>query len=71
MTRHVYGFPRKQEQNDFQFNRILDFRLYGVLQQHSVNKPILVFCATRKGTLTMLMLNAESNSRVFRRNDNG
>ncbi|KAK7694049.1 hypothetical protein QCA50_003625 [Cerrena zonata] len=52
LTRHVYGFHRKQEQNDFQFNRILDFRLYGVLQQHSVNKPVLVFCATRKGVMT-------------------
>lgn len=48
LTRHVYGYPRKQ-QNEFQFNRALDYKLFQVLQQHSVNKPILVFCATRKG----------------------
>ncbi|CAL1705677.1 unnamed protein product [Somion occarium] len=52
LTRHIYGIPRKQDQNDFQFTRILDYRLYGILQQHSINKPILVFCATRKGVMT-------------------
>ncbi|THH08313.1 hypothetical protein EW145_g2777 [Phellinidium pouzarii] len=51
ITRHVYGYPRKN-QNDFQFARTLDFKLYSVLQQHSCGKPILIFCNTRKGVLT-------------------
>ena len=51
LTRHVVGVARKKDQNDFMFTRVLDFKLYGVLSQHSVNKPVLVFCATRKGVL--------------------
>lgn len=48
LKRFVYGYPRKQS-NEFQFQKSLDYKLYGHLQQHSVNKPILVFCPTRKG----------------------
>ena len=52
LTRHVYGIARKKDQNDFVFSRNLDYKLYGILKQHSVNKPVLVFCATRKGVMT-------------------
>ncbi|KAI0076468.1 P-loop containing nucleoside triphosphate hydrolase protein [Panus rudis PR-1116 ss-1] len=52
LSRFVYGIPRRQDQNDFQFTKALDYRLYGILQQHSVNKPMLVFCATRKGVMS-------------------
>ncbi|KLO07339.1 P-loop containing nucleoside triphosphate hydrolase protein [Schizopora paradoxa] len=50
LTRHVHGFPRKQ-QNDFQFMRTLDFKLYDILLQHHTAKPMLVFCPTRKGVV--------------------
>ncbi|KAL5512118.1 hypothetical protein ACEPAG_3639 [Sanghuangporus baumii] len=51
ITRHIYGFTRKN-QNDFQFSRTLDYKVYSVLEQHTCGKPILIFCSTRKGTLT-------------------
>ncbi|KZT69812.1 P-loop containing nucleoside triphosphate hydrolase protein, partial [Daedalea quercina L-15889] len=51
LTKIVYGIPHKREQNDFAFQKTLDYKLYAILQQHSVNKPLLVFCSTRKGVL--------------------
>ncbi|KAL5476424.1 HFM1_2 [Sanghuangporus weigelae] len=51
ITRHIYGVTRKN-QNDFQFSRALDYKVYSVLEQHACGKPILIFCSTRKGTLT-------------------
>ncbi|KDR81750.1 hypothetical protein GALMADRAFT_59618 [Galerina marginata CBS 339.88] len=49
LTRHVVGVYRRNGYNDFQFAKVLDFKLFSVLQQFSVGKPILVFCSTRKG----------------------
>ncbi|KII88121.1 hypothetical protein PLICRDRAFT_698570 [Plicaturopsis crispa FD-325 SS-3] len=49
LTRAVYGVHRHRDQNDFAFIKSLDRRLFPVLQQHSVNKPMLIFCATRSG----------------------
>jgi ATP-dependent DNA helicase HFM1/MER3 len=45
----VYGFPRGKNQNDFLFAQALNYRLFALLQQHSSNKPILIFVSTRKG----------------------
>lgn len=50
LTRHVVGVHRRNGTNDFVFANVLDAVLYSNLQQFSVGKPILVFCATRKGT---------------------
>ncbi|KAH9180405.1 P-loop containing nucleoside triphosphate hydrolase protein [Lactarius sanguifluus] len=52
LSRFVYGFPRGKNQNDFLFARSLNYRLFPLLQQHSANKPILIFVSTRKGVLT-------------------
>jgi ATP-dependent DNA helicase HFM1/MER3 len=43
-------------QNDFAYAHTLDARLFAVLQQHAVDKPILVFCPTRKGTIPRLLV---------------
>ncbi|KDQ33025.1 hypothetical protein PLEOSDRAFT_1073367 [Pleurotus ostreatus PC15] len=51
LTRHIYGIQRGQSQNEFSFNKILDFRLFSLIQKHAVDKPILVFCSTRSGVL--------------------
>ncbi|KAL7283636.1 hypothetical protein ACG7TL_003072 [Trametes sanguinea] len=52
LSRFVYGVQRRRDTNDFVFAKALDYRLYGVLQQHCNNKPVLVFCPTRKGVMT-------------------
>ncbi|KAK0463719.1 uncharacterized protein EV420DRAFT_1729062 [Desarmillaria tabescens] len=49
LKRVVVGVPRQRNQNDFQFSKLLDYKLFSTLQTHSVGKPILVFCPTRKG----------------------
>ncbi|KAI0306724.1 P-loop containing nucleoside triphosphate hydrolase protein, partial [Multifurca ochricompacta] len=51
ISRFVYGFPRGRNQNDFLFAQSLNYRLFPLLQQHSANKPILIFVSTRKGVL--------------------
>lgn len=51
LTRHVVGIPRRNSWNDFQFGKALDSKLFSVLQQFSMGKPILVFCSTRKGEI--------------------
>ncbi|TFK76347.1 P-loop containing nucleoside triphosphate hydrolase protein [Pluteus cervinus] len=50
LTRHVIGVPRKGA-NEFAFPRMLDSRLFPSLQTYSTGKPILIFCATRKGVI--------------------
>ncbi|KAG1903838.1 uncharacterized protein F5891DRAFT_1208495 [Suillus fuscotomentosus] len=52
LTRFVYGVVKPKGQNDFAYAHTLDTRLFAILQQHAVDKPILVFCPTRKGTIT-------------------
>ncbi|KIJ44323.1 hypothetical protein M422DRAFT_779412 [Sphaerobolus stellatus SS14] len=51
LTRIVYGYPRRN-QNDFSFNRMLDYKVLNILQQHAENKPVLVFCVV--GTADVL-----------------
>ncbi|KAF3926419.1 hypothetical protein AA313_de0205441 [Arthrobotrys entomopaga] len=41
----VYGYQANS--NDFVFDKILDQKIYEVIQKHSQRKPVMVFCATR------------------------
>ncbi|RDX56453.1 P-loop containing nucleoside triphosphate hydrolase protein [Lentinus brumalis] len=51
LSKFVYGLPRRKDTNDFVFAKTLDYKIYSVLQQHCHNKPVLVFCPTRKGVM--------------------
>ncbi|KAK4519788.1 Serine/threonine-protein kinase [Mucor velutinosus] len=49
LERFVYGYPY-QEGNMFLFDRKLDWKLLEMIEKHSDNKPVLIFCSTRKST---------------------
>lgn len=49
LSRIVVGVPRPKGLNEFAFAKMLDGRLFSVLQSYSVGKPILIFCPTRNG----------------------
>ncbi|XP_071476850.1 probable ATP-dependent DNA helicase HFM1 [Diadema antillarum] len=44
----VLGYPCSENFSDFKFDLSLNYKLSGVIQTYSENKPTLVFCATRK-----------------------
>ncbi|KAK4151587.1 hypothetical protein C8A00DRAFT_17036 [Chaetomidium leptoderma] len=46
LQKFVYGFDSNS--NDFVFDRFLDQKLPGLISKHARQKPILVFCFTRK-----------------------
>ncbi|KAI9483482.1 MAG: Sec63 Brl domain-containing protein [Benjaminiella poitrasii] len=47
LDRFVYGYPQHEE-NMFLFDRRLDWKLLDMIQKHSNNKSVLIFCSTRK-----------------------
>ena len=46
LERHVYGFSANI--NDFAFDSFLDTKLPGLIAKHTIRKPMMVFCVTRK-----------------------
>uniref|UniRef100_A0A8C4Q3M8 DNA 3'-5' helicase n=1 Tax=Eptatretus burgeri TaxID=7764 RepID=A0A8C4Q3M8_EPTBU len=46
----VLGYPCYQNQNEFKFDLSLNYKLSGVIQMYSEQKPSLIFCATRRST---------------------
>ncbi|KAK9448455.1 Sec63 Brl domain-containing protein [Limtongia smithiae] len=48
---HVHGFPSKS-QNVFQLDKLYDSKLNDILDTYYAQKPIIIFCPTRKITLT-------------------
>lgn len=53
----VYGYQAAN--NDFQFDKFLDTKLFEVIQKHSQRKPVLVFCSTRNMCVSTAKLLAE------------
>ncbi|OLL22607.1 ATP-dependent DNA helicase MER3 [Neolecta irregularis DAH-3] len=51
LNKHVLGFCQKQSDNDFQFDRVLSFKLMSTIKTYSDNKPTIVFCSTRKASV--------------------
>jgi ATP-dependent DNA helicase HFM1/MER3 len=46
LQKHVYGFSANI--NDFAFDSFLDTKLPGLIAKHTIRKPVMVFCVTRK-----------------------
>lgn len=65
LERFVYGIPRKRDQNDFQYNQMLDYKLYAIIEEHACGKPMLIFCSTRKGIGTAASRNVLIDLRVL------
>ncbi|KAL2134070.1 hypothetical protein VTI74DRAFT_1066 [Chaetomium olivicolor] len=57
LQKFVYGFDGNT--NDFIFDKYLDQKLPGLISRHARQKPILVFCFTRKSCETTAALLAE------------
>ena len=47
----VLGFKRNSNQNEFTFEKYLDYRTAGIIEKYSEGKPTLIFCQTQKGTM--------------------
>jgi ATP-dependent DNA helicase HFM1/MER3 len=50
LQKHVCGY--RYNANDFAFEKHLDTKLLDVVRRYSEGKPIMVFCFTRKSTIT-------------------
>jgi ATP-dependent DNA helicase HFM1/MER3 len=46
LQKHVYGFSANI--NDFAFDSFLDTKLPSLITKHTIRKPMMVFCVTRK-----------------------
>mmetsp|Transcript_7844 Transcript_7844/g.29349 ORF Transcript_7844/g.29349 Transcript_7844/m.29349 type:complete len:1296 (-) Transcript_7844:2953-6840(-) len=65
---HVIGYPLAENQNMFVFQRNLSSKLLDIIIQYSEDKPTLVFCATRKETVSgidNILHEAESTKHSF------
>ena len=51
VQRIVIGYKRNKKQNEFVFEKYLDYRVSGIIEKYSEGKPTLIFCQTQKGTI--------------------
>ncbi|XP_019646641.1 PREDICTED: LOW QUALITY PROTEIN: probable ATP-dependent DNA helicase HFM1 [Branchiostoma belcheri] len=47
----ILGYPCSSGSSEFRFDLSLNYKIPGVIQTYSDQKPTLVFCATRKGSV--------------------
>ena len=51
VERIVIGYKRNKNQNEFVFEKYLDYRISSIIEKYSEGKPTLIFCQTQKGTI--------------------
>ena len=51
VERIVIGFKRNKNQNEFVFEKYLDYRVSSIIEKYSEGKPTLIFCQTQKGSI--------------------
>lgn len=51
VERIVIGYKRNKNQNEFVFEKYLDYRVSSIIEKYSEGKPTLIFCQTQKGTI--------------------
>ncbi|KAJ8100562.1 Sec63 Brl domain-containing protein [Lipomyces tetrasporus] len=56
---HVYGYPARTT-NTFQLDKLYDSKLPEILDAHFAQKPIIIFCPTRKSTVSTAKLLAKT-----------
>ncbi|OQV03306.1 Sec63 Brl domain-containing protein [Cladophialophora immunda] len=50
LKKHVYGFEAKG--NDFAFESMLTHQIPEIIERHGRGKPVMVFCSTRRASVT-------------------
>ena len=51
VERIVIGYKRNKNQNEFVFEKYLDYRISSIIEKYSEGKPTLIFCQTQKGSI--------------------
>ena len=51
VERIVIGYKRNKNQNEFVFEKYLDYRVSSIIEKYSEGKPTLIFCQTQKGSI--------------------
>ena len=51
IERIVLGYQRGKNQNEYMFEKYLDYRISNLIQNYSEGKSSLIFCQTQKGTI--------------------
>ncbi|KAG0182574.1 Sec63 [Apophysomyces sp. BC1034] len=68
LERFIYGVPFRGD-NMFLFEKTLDWKILNMIERHGDNKPVLIFCPTRKSTQSscdaLLKMLGKKNSTFF------
>jgi ATP-dependent DNA helicase HFM1/MER3 len=61
----VKVLPYRQGKNAFLFDRFLNYQLLPLIRKYGEGKPVLVFCATRKGTVDAALQVLKDAAQVY------